>query len=51
MKRLPRKLKKEYKKTGFYQFCKVSIPIVRSVVDFPNRKSLTELLTIGSFHP
>ena len=49
--RLPRKLKKERKKDGVQQLMNMSIPIVRQIIDFPSRRILTELLTVGAFNP
>lgn len=45
--RIPRKLKKRIKNDRVVQLMNLSIPIVRQIIDFPDRRYLTELLTSG----
>lgn len=46
--RIPRKLKKKYKKRGLLNPMLVKLPQIRRMLEYENRKSLTELLTNNS---
>lgn len=50
-RRFPRKLKKAYKKDGVWRLMQVSIPIVRQMTEYKNRRCLVDLLSSSAFNP